>query len=92
MIVLSLPGEYIYRLIAIQSKTKKIHIKHITGLSMCSRRFDIVSDLTVDEIDDYKTFLGILDDQNICKICKKDLLTMIEHGHKFYFHQEVNIL
>ena len=90
--IISYTWNSISEIVAIKTKTQKIHFCLLNGMSMCSRKFTLESDLEIDKIYEYKTFLGILDDQNICKICKKDLLTKIEDGHKFYFHQEVNIL
>ena len=90
MMILCSPNGYTFKYHAVRNKKSgKIHIKHVSGLTECSRHVDNL-EVDIDEIDDYKTFIGIMKETNLCKKCKEEILQVID-SYTFYFPQEVQI-
>lgn len=69
MMILCIPNGYMFKYHAAKNKkTGKIHFKHIDGLTACSRHVE-KSEIDIDEMDDVKTFIGIMKEPNVCKKC-----------------------
>lgn len=92
MIVISPSGiKFDYLAIKLGPK-QKIHFKHKKGSTCCSissKKIDLESDtVEIDNIDNINDFVGILNQNALCKKCKESLEQAVYGEYEFYFKAE----
>lgn len=92
MIIIS-PSGTKFEYIAIKlNNRQKIHFKHKNGSTCCSitpNKINLDSDaVEIDNIDNVNDFVGILNQNALCKKCKESLEHAVYGEYGFYFKTE----